>query len=152
MLFFARKFLAPVVLAMAAIGAAAPAAADTVEVQMLTKGPDGERNVFSPAVVRIQPGDTVRFVSAQPGHNAQSVRGMTPEGGEEFRTALNKTEEVTFESEGVYGYKCLPHYGLGMVGLVVVGDPVNLGAVEDKAGSTPPKAKERFATYLSEIE
>ncbi|MEL6963047.1 MAG: plastocyanin/azurin family copper-binding protein [Pseudomonadota bacterium] len=32
---------------------------------------------------------------------------------------------------GVYAYKCTPHYGMGMVGFVVVGDPsLNIEAIE----------------------
>ncbi|GIS46662.1 MAG: hypothetical protein Ct9H90mP18_09940 [Gammaproteobacteria bacterium] len=34
---------------------------------------------------------------------------------------LNEELVVKFDKEGVYGYKCTPHYILGMVGLVVVG-------------------------------
>lgn len=36
---------------------------------------------------------------------------------------------MTLTVEGVYGYICSPHYEMGMVGVIVVGDPsVNLEA------------------------
>ncbi|HEY8128674.1 MAG TPA: plastocyanin/azurin family copper-binding protein, partial [Hyphomicrobium sp.] len=38
---------------------------------------------------------------------------------------------VTFEKPGIYGVKCLPHYGMGMVALVQVGKPVDLDAVKN---------------------
>ena len=44
--------------------------AETFEVQMLNKGSDGERMVFEPAFIQAAPGDTVKFVAADRGHNA----------------------------------------------------------------------------------
>ena len=58
---------------------------------------------------------------------------------------------MKFDVEGVYGYNCTPHAMLGMVGLVVVGDPSsNLDAAK-KAVETQAGGKERFMKYLSEI-
>ncbi|HMA14478.1 MAG TPA: plastocyanin/azurin family copper-binding protein, partial [Kiloniellaceae bacterium] len=48
------------------------AQAGEVEVKMLTRGEAGMM-VFEPAVVHVQPGDTVRFVPVDPGHNAESI-------------------------------------------------------------------------------
>ena len=31
-----------------------------------------------------------------------------------------------FRQGGIYGVKCLPHYGMGMVAMVVVGTPANI--------------------------
>ena len=36
--------------------------------------------VFEPAFVKIAPGDTVKFVSTDKGHNAEIIKGMLPEG------------------------------------------------------------------------
>ena len=36
--------------------------------------------VFEPSFVKIAPGDTVRFVSTDKGHNAETIKGMLPEG------------------------------------------------------------------------
>ena len=56
---------------------------------------------------------------------------------------INEEIRVTFDVAGAYGYKCLPHFGMGMVGLIVVGDdPANLAAIEDAKG--PPKAQAKF--------
>ena len=119
------------------------------EVQMLNKGPDGQRNWFEPAVLRIEPGDTIKFVPTDKGHNSASV--VIPEGAEAWNGKLSKETAVTLTVPGLYSYKCTPHFGLGMVGLIVVGDPsVNLDAVA--AGKYPGKAKTVLSDLLREVK
>ena len=119
------------------------------EVQMLNKGPDGQRNWFEPAVLRIEPGDTIKFVPTDKGHNSASV--VIPEGAEAWNGKLSKETAVTLAVPGLYSYKCTPHFGLGMVGLIVVGDPsVNLDAVA--AGKYPGKAKTVLSDLLREVK
>ncbi len=95
------------------------------EVQMLNKHPDDKKkkNVFMPDIVRAMPGDTIRFVSVDKGHNSVSDKNMMPEGAEGWESKLSKDFEVTLTVEGTYGYYCTPHRSLGMVGLILVGDP-----------------------------
>lgn len=121
-----------------------------VEVKMLNKGEAGAM-VFEPALIKIAPGDTVTFLPTDKSHNAESIKEMTPEGGELFKGAINKEVVATFSVPGVYGIKCAPHLGMGMVALVVVGeDASNLEAV--KAAKMPKKAQERLAPLFAEIE
>lgn len=101
--------------------AAEPALAADHEVKMLNRGAAGNM-VFEPAYLRIELGDTVTFVPTDKSHNAESIPGMAPTGGASFKGAMNKPIVVTFEAEGVYGYRCAPHYGMGMVGIVQVGN------------------------------
>ena len=129
---------------------AAPAAAETIEVKMLNKNDAGDLMVYEPASVSIQPGDTVRFVATAKGHNAQSVKGMIPEGAESFRGGINQEIEVTFETEGTYVYKCLPHLYSGMVGVVKVGDATkNLADVRKKVSDLPKQARDRLKPLLA---
>ena len=77
---------------------------------------------FKPAIVYVQPGDTVKFTNMT-SHNA--VTYLTPEGGIEWGEK-GKMAGATFitpqiDTEGIYGYVCEPHIGFGMVGVVVVG-------------------------------
>ena len=123
-----RKSAAFAVLAAGIVLAGAASAAE-VDVKMLNRGAAGPM-VFEPAVVRIAPGDTVHFIAADKGHDAMSVDGMLPDGAEPFEGKLGQDLTVTFTVPGVYGFKCKPHYAMGMVGVVVVGDPVNLDAVK----------------------
>jgi len=134
-------------LAFAAIAvlAATVVQAAEVEVKMLNKGAEGAM-VFEPALVKIVPGDTVHFVAVDKGHDVLSIDGMIPDGATPFVGELGKDLTVGFTVPGVYGYKCKPHYGMGMIGLVIVGDPVNLDAV--KAVKQTGLAKKRFAALF----
>jgi pseudoazurin len=134
--------------AVAALALAGTAGAAEVEVKMLDKGTEGMM-VFEPALVRIEPGDTVKFVATQKGHNAESIKGMLPPDAAPFVGKVNQDIAVTFDKPGVYGVKCLPHYGMGMVALVVVGTPANQD--EAKAVAHPGKAKQVFATLFGKL-
>lgn len=123
--------------------------AETFEVQMLNKGSDGERMVFEPAFIQAMPGDTIKFVAADKGHNAEVNTDMMPEGAEAFKGKINEEFEVTLDVEGVYGVICKPHYAMGMVMTIAVGD-VDVPA-DFFEGRVPPKAKERFDTQLGNL-
>lgn len=132
-----------VIMALGAVIAIAGAAgAAEYEVKMLNKGEKGAM-VFEPDFIRAAPGDTVRFVPTDKGHNVETVKGMLPEGAEAFKGKFNEEVVVTLDKQGVYGVKCAPHYAMGMVALIEVGEPANL----DKAGAVkhPGKAKSVFA-------
>jgi pseudoazurin len=119
------------------------------EVQMINQGPDGQRNWFEPAVVRAQPGDTIRFVATDKGHNSAAV--VVPDGAEEWKGKLSQDVAVTLDVPGLYSYKCTPHFGLGMVGLVAVGDfSSNLEAV--RSARYPGKAREIMAELLKQVQ
>ncbi|GLQ56113.1 pseudoazurin [Devosia nitrariae] len=133
-----------------AILSATPARAAEVEVQMLNQGEMGAM-VFEPALIRIAAGDTVTFVPTDRGHNAETIRGMVPEGAEGFKGAINQPISVTLDVPGIYGVKCLPHHAMGMVALIVVGDDTS-NVEEAKAARQPAKAKERFDALFAEIE
>jgi pseudoazurin len=118
-------------------------------VEMLNKGPEGQRNWFEPGVLFIEPGDTVQFVATDKGHNSQSL--VVPEGGETWKGKLNQEVTATLTVEGLYAYKCLPHFGLGMVGLIAVGDPsVNIAEVESER--YPSLAKKVMAELLEQVK
>ena len=134
--------------AVVLLGLAGTAQAAEVEVKMLNKGSEGVM-VFEPALVKLAPGDTVKFVAADKGHNVESIDTMLPDGGKAFVGKVNEEMAITFDQPGVYGYKCKPHYGMGMVGLVVVGEPAN--AEQAKAATHPGKAKQAFATLFDKL-
>ncbi len=138
-----------VILAASLALAAGAAAAETHEVQMLNRGEAGMM-VFEPAFVKAAPGDTIHFVPTDKGHNVESIDGMLPEGVDSFRTKFNQEFELEVTQDGVYGVKCTPHYGMGMVALIQVGDPVNL----DAAGSVDHrgKANDRMSALLDQVQ
>ena len=92
----------------------------THTVEMLNKDPEDskQRMIFKPAFLMVNPGDTVTFVATDKGHNSEIIDDMIPEGAEGWKGKINDEVAVTFEQPGFYGYKCTPHVGTGMVGLI----------------------------------
>lgn len=129
---------------------AGPALAEDHEVRMLTRGSDGTPMVFEPAYLEVAPGDTVTFVATDPTHNAQTLPGMLPEGAEGFTGRMNQDVTVTLTEEGVYGVKCLPHYAMGMVAVIKVGEGEPANLAEASAVRHPGRARQAFGQLLSE--
>ncbi|MEM9170317.1 MAG: pseudoazurin [Pseudomonadota bacterium] len=111
------------------------AGATTHEVKMLNAHPDNprQRMVYVPRVLSVKPGDTITFISSDPGHNTQSTNGMIPDGAESWKSKAGQDFSVTLTEPGIYGYNCQPHVAAGMVGLIVVegeGKTANLEAAK----------------------
>ncbi|MCB1444720.1 MAG: pseudoazurin [Rhizobiaceae bacterium] len=120
-----------------------------IEVHMLNKGADGMM-VFEPGAVKVAKGDTVAFIPTDKGHNAESIPDLLPAGAQPFKGKMNEAIKVTFDAPGVYAVKCAPHFGMGMVAIVVVDDAsANLDAV--KAAKLPKKARDRMNAELSSL-
>ena len=145
-------------MAAAAGAAAVPGAAfaqeGTVhEVQMLNADPENkrERQVFSPPVLKVAVGDTVKFIPTDRGHNSQTDEDMMPEGGDMWEGDVNSEVEVTFTTDGTYGFYCRPHRTAGMVGLILVGD-ASVNFEEAKSGRFRGKAADRYEEYFAMAE
>ncbi|HIP67772.1 MAG TPA: pseudoazurin [Chromatiales bacterium] len=124
----------------------------THEVKMLNNGKDGPM-VFEPGFIKIAKGDTVKFVSVDPGHD--SVSTITPEGAAGWKGELSKDVSVTPDKEGVYIYVCTPHTALGMVGVIQVGEAINKTEAEKAAKELSTKivmGKDRLKKYLAEVK
>jgi pseudoazurin len=123
----------------AAAATAAPAAAAATPASQPAAGGGATHVVhvqlftFVPQVIFIKPGDTVEWVGMQSGHNSASIEGMIPEGAEAWRSVIGQNFSITLTKPGAYIYKCEPHFSLGMLGAIVVGDtpPANLAAIEN---------------------
>ena len=104
---------------------------------------------FKPALVSVAPGDTVTWKPSNPGHNVEFVADGVPNGVEVFRSGFNQEVSYTFETPGVYFYKCTPHWGAGMVGVVIVGDenPDMTSLLDLKL---PPLVKKRLEKIMAE--
>jgi pseudoazurin len=133
--------------ALAAILVPALAGAAEHEVKMLNKGAKGAM-VFEPDLIQAAPGDTIKFVPSDKSHNVEAVKGMLPEGVGAFKSKMNEEYVLTVDKDGVYGVKCAPHYGMGMVALIVAGKPGNLA--EAKAAKQTGKAKKVFEELLTQ--
>lgn len=126
---------------------AAPVLAEVHEVEMFNRNETGPM-IYAPQFLRIAPGDSVRFIPTQSSHNAATIEGMIPAGAEPFRSAINEDFTVTFTEPGSYGIKCSPHFDMGMVMLIHVGDGIETTLPAD----LPPRARERFEAILATIE
>ena len=129
-------------------GALAPASGAEIEVKMLNKGVEGMM-VFEPALVKVALGDTVKFVPTDKTHNAETIPGMLPDGAQAIAGKVDEEVTVAFDKEGIYGIRCKPHYGMGMVAMIVVGSPVN--EQQAKAVVHPGKAKATFANLFAKM-
>lgn len=130
--------------------AASPASAVEHVVKMLNDPGNGEYMVFEPNFVQAAPGDTVKFVATDQGHNAQTLPEIWPEGAAPFQGEISKDVVLTIDKEGVYGVKCLPHFMMGMMALVVAGKPVN--AEQIKTFAPPAMAKARFDAIAAKVK
>jgi len=92
----------------------------------------GQATSFSPNILFINPGDTVQWTNMTI-HDSVSMEGLIPEGAEPWKFKLGQNGAVTLTEEGVYIYKCNPHYPLGMVAAIIVGNPVNIAQVQANA-------------------
>ena len=129
--------------------AALPAQAETFQVKMLNRNSTGPM-VYEPEFLKVKPGDTVKFLATTNGHNAASIDGMLPAGAQPFKGKINEEIEVTFTESGLYGVKCLPHYAMGMVMLIQVGDadPARMQVPD----AVPARAKKRFAEIVARAQ
>ncbi|MEL6424182.1 MAG: pseudoazurin [Pseudomonadota bacterium] len=133
--------------------ASADGHAQTHIVEMLNVDPDDrkKRQIFKPAVLRANPGDIVKFVATDRGHNSQVDEKMMPAGGDTWKGRINEEVEVTLTVDGAYGYYCQPHRSVGMVGLILVGDAA-ASLEEAKTVRQRGKAKQVYEELFAEAD
>ena len=130
-------------------GVGAASAAEHV-VKMVNDNGKGDFMAFEPSFVTAAPGDTVKFVVVDAGHNAETLPEIWPEGAAPFKGDFSKDVVLTVEKDGVYGVKCLPHYGMGMMALIVAGKPVSADQV--KEFKLPAPAAKRFEAIAANLK
>jgi len=131
--------------------AAGQAGAAEIQVKMLNKGGQGAM-VFEPAQAKLKPGDTVRFIPTDKGHNVETIKEMLPPGAELVKSPLSQEIVVKFSKPGVYGFKCSPHWGFGMAFVARVGEATNLATAEAAVVKAPPMAKKRLTASIAAIK
>ena len=121
------------------------ALAQTHEVKMLTRSANAGM-VYEPDYLQIAPGDTVKFIPTQSGHNAATMPELLPEGAQPFKGKINQEVEQSFCVPGLYGIQCTPHLAMGMVMLIQVGEPsADLPVLP---ATLPKRALDRLAATL----
>lgn len=101
-----------------------PAAANTASCEVV---PDVTvqvtSNVFTPADITINVGETVRWENIEGFHNVNGSQATFPDNPDSFTSGAASSGWVydhTFTVPGVYDYQCDPHANFGMVGTVTV--------------------------------
>lgn len=123
-----------------------PALAEMHHVKMLNGNETGGM-VFEREHLVIMPGDTLKFLATHRPHNAATINNFIPEGAETFLGNMNEEIEVTLTVPGVYGIKGSPHYDMGMVMLIEVGEStVEEAIIRD---DLPNGAQRRFREIIA---
>ena len=122
-------------------------------VKMLNSG-EGGQMIFEPAVLKVSVGDTIHFKASDMSHNSASIDGMLPDGAESWSGQMNMDISVTLDTEGVYVYQCDPHVMMAMIGVIQVGEAVNMSEIKTASNSLKSSFvmnAERIDTYLNQL-
>ena len=122
-------------------------------VKMLNSG-DGGQMIFEPAVIKVSVGDTIHFQATDAAHNSVSMDGMIPKGANNWAGGLSRDISVVLDAEGIYVYQCDPHVMMAMVGVIQVGEAVNLQEIQIAAANKKSAFivnSERLENYLSQL-
>ena len=122
-------------------------------VNMLNSG-EGGQMIFEPAVIKVSKGDTIHFKLIDMAHNSASIDGMIPTGAAPWAGELNKDISVTLDTEGVYVYQCDPHVMMAMIGVIQVGEAVNINQIKEASKNLKASFvmnSERIDSYLSQL-
>ena len=131
--------------------AAAPVAVTKVElsegsehtIKMLNSG-EGGQMIFEPAVIKVSKGDTIHV----------KAEGMVPAGAKSWAGEMNSDISVTLDTEGVYVYQCDPHVMMAMIGVIQVGEAVNMNEIKEASQKLKPSFvmnSERIDNYLNQL-
>ena len=116
-------------------------------IKMLNSG-EGGQMIFEPAVIKVSKGDTIHFKAIDMSHNSATIDGMIPESAEAWSGQLNNDISVTLEEEGVYVYQCDPHVMMAMIGVIQVGEAVNISQIREASN----KLKSSFVMNSNRID
>jgi len=119
------------------------------EIKIKNTNGKGKFMVFEPDFLKVAPGDTVKFVLVDKSHNAEAIPEVWPQGVEPLKGEMNADAEFIVEKPGYYGVKCHPHYTMGMVALIVAGEPTNKDQLD--AFKAPGGAKKRWDELLKQL-
>ena len=121
----------------------------TVEIEMLNKDSAGRKMIYSQELVHVDTGDTVTWVPTSKGHNVEII--AAPDGFDIPKKSKNGKEvSIEFTVPGIYYYWCTPHKGMGMIGLVVVGNDTSNKDDIAKAKALG-KSKKKLKALLGEL-
>jgi pseudoazurin len=143
-----NKLVATIALSLFSLGATAA----EHQVKMLNSGKDGIM-VFEPSFLKVEKGDTVKFIKGDAAHNSSSM--VVPSGAKEWKGKMDEEIVIPMDKEGVYVYVCDPHKTMGMVGVIQVGKANNLDDAKkesEKLSKTFVMNKDRLSKALAQVK
>ena len=125
-----------------------PTLAAEVSIEMLNKDSNGNRMVYSQEIAKVEVGDTVTWLPASKGHNVEIISSPNKM---RFKSKNSKEAKITFDTPGIYYYWCTPHKGMGMIGLIVVGN--DLSNIDSIASAKAiGKSKKKLKALLANLK
>ena len=123
------------------------ASAADMTIEMLNKDADGNRMVFSKEIARVDIGDIITWIPTTKGHNVEMISSPNDM---KLKSKNGKEVKMSFDKAGIYYYWCTPHKGMGMIGLVVVGnDTSNIDQIAK--AKAMGKSKKKLKKLLAEL-
>jgi plastocyanin len=143
-----------------------PLASESYEIRM-QGNTDGSHVWFDPIGLRVEPGQTIRWINLDPGnsHTATAYHPKNferplriPEAAKPWDSDYllpNESFAVRLTQEGVYDFFCVPHEHAGMVGRIIVGrpgpSPANNVSARPAGGEPVPEIALRAFPSVDEI-
>jgi pseudoazurin len=121
------------------------------EIKIKNTNGKGKFMLFEPDFLKVAPGDTVKFVLVDKSHNAEAITEVWPAGVEPLKGEMNADAEFVAEKPGYYGIKCRPHYTMGMVALIVAGEPTNKDQLDAYKPPGTMGAQKRWEELLKQL-
>ena len=123
------------------------ASAADMTIEMLNKDADGNKMVFSEEIARVDIGDIITWIPTTKGHNVEMISSPNDM---KLKSKNGKEVKISFYQAGIYYYWCTPHKGMGMIGLVVVGnDTSNIDQIAK--AKAMGKSKKKLKKLLAEL-
>ena len=123
------------------------ASAADMTIEMLNKDADGNKMVFSEEIARVDIGDIITWIPTTKGHNVEMISSPNDM---KLKSKNGKKVKISFDKAGIYYYWCTPHKGMGMIGLVVVGnDTSNIDQIAK--AKAMGKSKKKLKKLLAEL-
>ena len=132
---------------MAILFISTSASAANMTIEMLNKDADGNKMVFSEEIARVDIGDIITWIPTTKGHNVEMISSPNDM---KLKSKNGKEVKISFDKAGIYYYWCTPHKGMGMIGLVVVGnDTSNIDQIAK--AKAMGKSKKKLKKLLAEL-
>lgn len=109
---------------------------------------------FDPNLLRVAPGESIVFLNSRGQHTVHSVPQLWPLSAPPVAISNKPEVSLTFDEEGLYGFRCRRHGIYGMVMLVVCGHAGDLKQALEQVDEMKARTREKqaFKTLISDYQ